>query len=196
MARRESSRRAVRSSCTARSAAGKIRSRHAFARLDAWLRAHDPSLGVRELEALEELATRHGFSPLERSTRMPEEGDSPRVGDGRDAAPDVRRAARQSKLTPRTSKRMLARLDSTPLQRRSRDEARALALVSLLLPTLASARDLSVGTFQVGGDTSLGFTMSSTDYGAIDVDTNTFDVGVWACTTSSRTSASARSSTT
>jgi opacity protein-like surface antigen len=55
---------------------------------------------------------------------------------------------------------------------------RTLALVSLLLPTLASARDLSAGTLQLGGDTSLGFTMSSTDYGAGDVDTNTFDVGV------------------
>ena len=45
-----------------------------LARLDARLRAHDPSLGVRELEALEELATRHGFAPCE-VVAMSEEGD-------------------------------------------------------------------------------------------------------------------------
>ncbi len=45
-----------------------------LARLDARLRAHEPSLGVRELEALEALAARHGFGPGD-AVAMPEEGD-------------------------------------------------------------------------------------------------------------------------
>ncbi len=45
-----------------------------LARLDAQLRAHDPALGVRELEALEALAARHALV-LDAVTAMPEEGD-------------------------------------------------------------------------------------------------------------------------
>jgi hypothetical protein len=45
-----------------------------LARLEATLRAADPALGVRELEALEEAGRRHGLSP-EREVAMPEEGD-------------------------------------------------------------------------------------------------------------------------
>jgi SAM-dependent methyltransferase len=45
-----------------------------LARVDAKLRAADPSLGVREVEALAEAARRHGLSP-ERELAMPEEGD-------------------------------------------------------------------------------------------------------------------------
>ncbi len=45
-----------------------------LARLDAQLRAHDPALGVRELEALEALAARHGLA-LDAVVAMPEEGD-------------------------------------------------------------------------------------------------------------------------
>lgn len=45
-----------------------------LARLDAQLRAHDPALGVRELEALAELAARHGLA-LHELVEMPEEGD-------------------------------------------------------------------------------------------------------------------------
>jgi len=55
---------------------------------------------------------------------------------------------------------------------------RTLALVSLLIPALASARDLSAGTLQLGGDTNLGFSMTTTDFGGGDVDTNVFDIGV------------------
>jgi SAM-dependent methyltransferase len=45
-----------------------------LARVDAKLRAADPSLGVREVEALVEAGRRHGLS-LDRETAMPEEGD-------------------------------------------------------------------------------------------------------------------------
>lgn len=45
-----------------------------LARLDAQLRAHDPALGVRELEALADLAARHGLAQGE-VVAMPEEGD-------------------------------------------------------------------------------------------------------------------------
>ncbi len=45
-----------------------------LARLDATLRATDAELGVREVEALEEAARRHGLA-LERETTMAEEGD-------------------------------------------------------------------------------------------------------------------------
>ena len=43
-------------------------------RVDAKLRAADPSLGVREVEALVEAGGRHGLR-LERELAMPEEGD-------------------------------------------------------------------------------------------------------------------------
>jgi SAM-dependent methyltransferase len=46
-----------------------------LARLDASLRAVDPALGVRELEALVEAAGRHGLF-LEATVPMPEEGDA------------------------------------------------------------------------------------------------------------------------
>lgn len=55
---------------------------------------------------------------------------------------------------------------------------RTLALVSLLLPALASARDLSAGTLQLGGDANMAFSAGSADFGAGDVDTNTFQIGV------------------
>lgn len=45
-----------------------------LARVDAKLRAHDASLGVREVEALVEAGVRHGLR-LEREVAMPEEGD-------------------------------------------------------------------------------------------------------------------------
>jgi SAM-dependent methyltransferase len=45
-----------------------------LARVDAKLRAFDPSLGVREAEAVVEAGRRHGLA-LERETAMPEEGD-------------------------------------------------------------------------------------------------------------------------
>jgi SAM-dependent methyltransferase len=45
-----------------------------LARVDAKLRAADPSLGVREVEALAEAARRHCLD-LERELAMPEEGD-------------------------------------------------------------------------------------------------------------------------
>ncbi|HEX9052139.1 MAG TPA: DUF938 domain-containing protein [Anaeromyxobacter sp.] len=45
-----------------------------LARLEATLRAADPALGVREVEALLEAAARHGLA-LEREVAMPEEGD-------------------------------------------------------------------------------------------------------------------------
>jgi SAM-dependent methyltransferase len=45
-----------------------------LARLDVQLRAHDPALGVRELEGLAELAARHGLA-LGEVVAMPEEGD-------------------------------------------------------------------------------------------------------------------------
>jgi SAM-dependent methyltransferase len=45
-----------------------------LARLDRELRAADPALGVREIEALAEAAARHGLS-LEAELEMPEEGD-------------------------------------------------------------------------------------------------------------------------
>lgn len=40
---------------------------------------------------------------------------------------------------------------------------RALAVASLLLPGLASARDLSAGTFQLGGDGSISFSRRSSE---------------------------------
>ncbi len=46
-----------------------------LARLEATLRAADPALGVREVEALEEAGRRHGLA-LERALAMPEEGDA------------------------------------------------------------------------------------------------------------------------
>ncbi|WP_242345003.1 DUF938 domain-containing protein [Anaeromyxobacter terrae] len=45
-----------------------------LARLDVQLRAHDPALGVRELETLEELAAPHVLA-LAEVVAMPEEGD-------------------------------------------------------------------------------------------------------------------------
>jgi hypothetical protein len=45
-----------------------------LARVDAKLRAVDPSLGVREVEALVEAGRRHGLR-LDRELAMPEEGD-------------------------------------------------------------------------------------------------------------------------
>jgi SAM-dependent methyltransferase len=45
-----------------------------LARLDRELRAADPALGVREIEALAEAAARHGLA-LEAELGMPEEGD-------------------------------------------------------------------------------------------------------------------------
>lgn len=45
-----------------------------LARIDGKLRAADPGLGVREVEALAEAAGRHGLS-VEREVAMPEEGD-------------------------------------------------------------------------------------------------------------------------
>lgn len=45
-----------------------------LARLEATLRAADPALGVRELEALADAGRRHGLA-LEREVPMPEEGD-------------------------------------------------------------------------------------------------------------------------
>lgn len=45
-----------------------------LARLDAKLRAHDPTLGVREVEPLVEDARRHGLA-LAADLAMPEEGD-------------------------------------------------------------------------------------------------------------------------
>lgn len=45
-----------------------------LARVDAKLRAFDPSLGVREVEDLLEAGRRHGLL-LERESAMPEEGD-------------------------------------------------------------------------------------------------------------------------
>jgi len=45
-----------------------------LARLDRELRAADPALGVREVEALAEAAARHGLA-LEAELTMPEEGD-------------------------------------------------------------------------------------------------------------------------
>ncbi len=45
-----------------------------LARLEATLRAADPALGVREVEALVEAAVRHGLA-LDRDVEMPEEGD-------------------------------------------------------------------------------------------------------------------------
>lgn len=45
-----------------------------IARLEAKLKAADPSLGVREVEALAEAGARHGLR-LERELAMPEEGD-------------------------------------------------------------------------------------------------------------------------
>jgi hypothetical protein len=45
-----------------------------LARLDRELRAADPALGVREVEALAEAAARHGLA-LETELAMPEEGD-------------------------------------------------------------------------------------------------------------------------
>jgi SAM-dependent methyltransferase len=45
-----------------------------LARLEATLRAHDPALGVREVEALEEAGRRHGLALAEEAA-MPEEGD-------------------------------------------------------------------------------------------------------------------------
>ncbi len=45
-----------------------------LARLQATLRAHDPVLGVREIERLEEAGRRHGLA-LEEELAMPEEGD-------------------------------------------------------------------------------------------------------------------------
>jgi len=45
-----------------------------LARLDRELRAADPALGVREIEALAEEASRHGLA-LEAELEMPEEGD-------------------------------------------------------------------------------------------------------------------------
>lgn len=45
-----------------------------LARLDATLRAADPGLGVRELEALLEAGRRHGLAPAG-ELEMPEEGD-------------------------------------------------------------------------------------------------------------------------
>lgn len=45
-----------------------------LARLDAALRAHDPALGVREVEALVEAGRAHGLA-LAEERAMPEEGD-------------------------------------------------------------------------------------------------------------------------
>lgn len=45
-----------------------------LSRLDAQLRAHDPALGVRELEGFAELAARYGLA-LDEVLAMPEEGD-------------------------------------------------------------------------------------------------------------------------
>jgi SAM-dependent methyltransferase len=45
-----------------------------LARLEATLRAHDPALGVREVEALEDAGRRHGLA-VEGERAMPEEGD-------------------------------------------------------------------------------------------------------------------------
>jgi SAM-dependent methyltransferase len=45
-----------------------------LARLDATLRAADPSLGVRRVETLADAARRHGLA-LERELALPEEGD-------------------------------------------------------------------------------------------------------------------------
>jgi len=45
-----------------------------LARLEATLRAADPALGVREVEALDEAGRRHGLA-LEGEVAMPEEGD-------------------------------------------------------------------------------------------------------------------------
>jgi hypothetical protein len=45
-----------------------------LARLEATLRAADPALGVREVEALAEAGLRHGLA-LDAEVRMPEEGD-------------------------------------------------------------------------------------------------------------------------
>jgi hypothetical protein len=54
---------------------------------------------------------------------------------------------------------------------------RTLALVTLLLPAIASARDISAGTFQLGGDANVAFSTGSVDFGAEEVDVDTFQLG-------------------
>lgn len=58
---------------------------------------------------------------------------------------------------------------------------RTLALVSLLLPAIASARDISAGTFQLGGDANVSFSTGSVEFatpvGTEEIDIDTFELG-------------------